>query len=119
MGIFVVTAGICALAVFGATRMRVGTEQIGQFREDAPVRIAFEAVNQKLQGANPFYVVVESDVRDTFKEPENLRLLQELQEWLIAQPEIGGATSLVDYLTLIHRGLVGEDEPASPNPAPW
>ena len=35
--------------------------------------------------------------------------MKELQQWLAEQPEIGGSTSLVDYLMLINRGFHGND----------
>jgi predicted RND superfamily exporter protein len=108
--IFVLSALIFVLALVGASRIRVGTQQLAQFEADAPVRVHFEAVNEHLEGANPFYVVVESTAPDAFQEPRNLRELEALQEWCEAQPEIGGTTSLADYLKLIHRGFLGESD---------
>lgn len=113
-GVFLGAAVLFALALLGASQLRVGTQQLAQFEADAPVRRHFEAVNRHLEGANPFYVVVESAAPDAFQEPQNLRELAALQAWLEEQPEIGGTTSLVDYLQLIHRGFVGGDlEPAA------
>jgi len=68
-----------------------------------------EALNEHLQGANAFYVVLETNYDGAFKEPANLRQIATLQRWLEAQPEIGGTTSLVDYLKLINRGMHGGD----------
>ena len=65
--------------------------------------------SEHLDGAGSIYVVLETDYRDAFKEPVNLREVERLQEWLESQPEIGGSTSLVDYLKLIHRGFHGND----------
>jgi CRP-like cAMP-binding protein len=108
--VFGTFAAIFALALFGATRIRIGTEQISKFPPDAPVRIHFEAVNQHLEGANPFSVVLESEARNAFLEPANLREIEALQAWLEAQPEIGGTTSLADYVKLLHRGFY-ENQP--------
>lgn len=69
------------------------------------MRVHFEAVNQHLEGANPFFVVFESGARDAFLEPANLREIEALQKWLEAQPEIGGTTSLADYVKLLNRGF--------------
>ena len=102
---------IAIAAVFGITRLQVTSNMIGNFREDSPIRRDFAAINQSLQGSNPFYVVVETEYRDAFTEPVNLRHLQELQAWLREQPEIGGTTSLVDYVRLINRGF-HENDPA-------
>jgi predicted RND superfamily exporter protein/CRP-like cAMP-binding protein len=103
--IFGVFGALFALALLGAAGIRIGTEQISKFRPDAPVRVHFEAVNQHLEGANPFFVVLQSDARDAFMEPANLKEIEALQGWLEAQPEIGGTTSLADYVKLLNRGF--------------
>jgi hydrophobe/amphiphile efflux-3 (HAE3) family protein len=107
--IFGVFGAAFALALFGAAGIRIGTEQISKFRPDAPVRVHFEAVNRHLEGANPFFVVLQADARDAFLEPANLREIEALQGWLEAQPEIGGTTSLADYVKLLHRGFHEND----------
>jgi predicted RND superfamily exporter protein len=107
--IFMGAGAIALLAVFGATQIRIGTVHTTKFSPDAPVRVHFEAVNEHLEGANPFYVVVSADYADAFREPVNLQTLEDLQIWLAEQPEIGGTTSLVDYLKLINRGFHGND----------
>ncbi len=108
--IFLVSAGVFAVALFGASQLRVGTQQVAKFPADAPVRVHFENVNEALGGANPLYVVVSSDAPDAWKEPENLRALASLQEWLVAQPEVGGALSVVDFLSLLNQGFQGGGE---------
>jgi predicted RND superfamily exporter protein len=104
-GIFVAAAILLAIALAGVPRIQVGTEHINKFPPDAPVRLDFEAVNERFGGANPFYVVLETDYPEGFKEPVNLREVESLQRWLESQPEIGGTTSIVDYLKLINRGF--------------
>lgn len=108
--IFVSTAVVFGVALYGVTDMNVGTDHITKFRPDAPVRRDFEAINVHLEGANPFYVVLEAPYSDAFLEPVNLREVESVQNWLEGQPEIGGTTSLVDYLKLINRGF-HENEP--------
>ena len=109
----IIVAGLVVLgiALAGTTRMEVGTEYIGGFAQDTRVRIDYEAINDAFGGANFFYVIVESEQEDTFVEPENLELLESLQQWLAAQPEVGSTTSLVDHVKLINQTLHdGEDE---------
>jgi predicted RND superfamily exporter protein len=99
---------LCASLV-ASTHIVVNTEVIGNFRADSPVRQSYEAINEHLHGANSFYVMIESPERGAFEEPANLRALAELQTWLTQQPEIGGATSMADYLRVIHDGFMGGD----------
>ena len=108
-GIFALAAILLVGSLLAASQLRIGTQQISKFREDAPVRVDFEAVNERLGGANPFYVTVQSQAPEAFKEPANLRVLEELEAWLEEQPEIGSTASLVDYVKLINRGFHEND----------
>jgi predicted RND superfamily exporter protein len=109
--IFFLYGALIVLCLFGMTRIEVSTNLITDFGEDTPVRRHFEAVNEHLEGANPLYVVVESEATDAFKDPANLRELRALQDWLEQQPEIGSTTSIADYVALVNRGF-NDNDPA-------
>jgi predicted RND superfamily exporter protein len=109
--IFVVAAILFLLSLAGITRIYVSTESITNFAADSEVRKGFDIVNEKLGGANNFYIVLEAAHRDAFKEPANLRQLQDLQAWLQEQPEIGGTLSVADYLMLINQAF-NDNDPA-------
>ena len=104
--VFAAALAVLAVSLVGAARMRVGTQQIEKFAADAPVRRSFEAVNERFGGVNPLLVVVETDRTEGFQDPANLRAIESLQIWLEAQPEVGGTTSLVDYLKVAHRAFM-------------
>jgi len=109
--IFIGSAILFLFALAGMTRMHVSTETITNFSSESDVRKGFELVNEKLGGANPFYIVVEGNHSNAFKDPQNLRVLKELQSWLEEQPEIGGTMSIVDYLMLVNQAF-HENDPA-------
>jgi predicted RND superfamily exporter protein/CRP-like cAMP-binding protein len=100
---------ICGFAVWGVYQVKIDTHLITNFSPEHPVRVHFEAINDTLEGARPFSVVLQSDDDEAFLEPENLRALDELTNWLIAQPEIGGATSFADYVKLLSRAFNDDD----------
>ena len=97
------------LALVGITQIHVSTESITNFKPDSDVRKGFNVVNEKLGGANHFYIVVEGDYPDTFKDPKNLQALRELQDWLEQQPEVGSTVSVADYLMLINQAFHDND----------
>ena len=102
---------VALVAVVGVGRIRISTDVIRLFAPESDVRRHFEAINAHLEGSDALYIVLSADYRNAFKEPVNLRIVEDLQRWLEAQPEIGGTTSLVDYLKLINRGF-HDDDPA-------
>ena len=99
------------ISLVGVSRIQVGTQQIDKFREDAPARVHWESVNESLGGANPLTVVLESAAPEGFLEPAVLREVEALQAWLLEQPEVGSAVSLVDTLKVLHRAF-REGDPA-------
>jgi predicted RND superfamily exporter protein len=109
MSIYVVTGFALVVSVLGMRNIDVGMEHISNFDRDLSVRRDFEAVNRELQGISTFYVVVSADYGDAYKEPENLKSIQELQAWLVGQPEIGSALSITDYVMQVNRALNGND----------
>ena len=90
-------------------QIHVSTESITNFASDSDVRKGFNIVNDKLGGANHFYIVIEGTHTDTFKDPRNLETLTELQNWLEQQPEIGDTVSVADYLMLINQAFHNND----------
>ena len=109
--IFVAFGILFLLALVGITKIHVSTESITNFDADSDVRKGFDVVNEKLGGANHFYIVIEGKHPDTFKDPKNLQALKDLQHWLEQQPEVGGTVSVVDYLMLINQAF-NDNDPA-------
>jgi predicted RND superfamily exporter protein len=108
-GLLVAGGVLMLVSLWGVTRIHVDTHLITNFDEDHPVRTHFEGVNLHLEGARPFSIVLATDVDDAFVDPEILRAVESFQVWLRKQPEIGGATSLVDYVKLLNRAFHGDD----------
>ena len=109
IGIFTVSGLLFALALAGMANIKVSTDFMASFAEDSEVRTGFNVVNEKLGGANPLYIVVEGTQPNTFKEPGNLEIIRELQDWLVSQPEIGGSTSVADYMMLVNQAFHDND----------
>ncbi|MDD9892436.1 MAG: efflux RND transporter permease subunit [Gammaproteobacteria bacterium] len=98
-----------AVALYGASRIEVGSTYISDFPETSELRQDYEFINTTLGGANPFFIVVEGYVKDTFVQPEALTDIQSLQNWLEEQPEVADTHSLVDMLLQINQNLNAGD----------
>ncbi|MGH0036415.1 MAG: efflux RND transporter permease subunit [Myxococcota bacterium] len=106
-GILVAAGLTAAVSLATASWIEVDTEIVENFEADAPIRRSMEAINRHLDGASTFSVTLSSPREGAFLEPATLAAVRELQDWLEAQPEIGGTTSLADHVSLLHRSLVG------------
>jgi predicted RND superfamily exporter protein len=107
--IFALSLAVAGAGLLAIPRIEVSTALVSNFPEGSAVREAHAAVNRLAGGAAELRLVLEADYKDAFKQPENLRALGALQEWLEAQPEVTGTTSLVDYVKLLNRAFHGDD----------
>jgi predicted RND superfamily exporter protein len=98
-------------SVICAGNIEVGTDYLRNFPADTKIRRDFAEVGKTFSGAIPLQILIESDVPDVFKNPEDLRELDSLQRWIQSQPEVGGVISFVDYMRMLHRTFVPEIEP--------
>lgn len=100
--IFIVSFILFSLAVLHVPDIRIGTEYVGNFKDDSPVSVSFKRVNESLSGANIFSIVMSSNTNNTFTNAENLRIIEELQNWLSKKSEIGSTLSVVDYIKFMN-----------------
>lgn len=108
--IFIINVIIAVFCLAAFPRISIGTDLINGFKESSSVRQDFYAVNAGLEGANTFEVVMETGVEAGFQNPDSLAVIENLQIWLKQQPEIGGSTSIVDYIKTIYKGMTGEQD---------
>lgn len=102
-------AGVFAAALVGLTRIEVSTSLLENLKPDHPIREDAAVFNEHLDGTAQIYVMIEAE-RNAFKEPANVQILRDLQDWLEQQPEVGGAISLADYLQVVNRAFHDGDE---------
>jgi len=98
-------------SLWAATRIEVNMPVIENFGRDTEIRQAYEEVDRLFGGANQFYVMLRADEAGAFERPEWLREVARLQDWLVDQPEIGGTTSVVQYIEVLNEALGPEDVP--------
>ena len=103
---------LALLGAWGTSRIVVNTDLVSNFPPEHRLRSDVERINALLEGANPFSIVLEGEERDAFVQPDNLQAVESLQTWLEEQPEVGGSTSLVEYVKVLHRALRDGDDAA-------
>ena len=99
---------LAAFSLLGAARIDVSTDYLANFPPESELRRNFDRMSTVFAGAVPLQIVLESDTADAFKTPHALRVVDELKDWLLAQPEIGGVYTLLDYVGVLERALTPE-----------
>jgi predicted RND superfamily exporter protein len=108
--IIITAALVVALNVWFATHIRAGADFVSSFDAHSEVRRDFDAVNDAFGGANLLTIFIDTHVDGALADPEQMRPLAELEDWLRRQPEVGAVSSYVDYVELLNRTL----NPAAP-----
>ncbi len=89
---------LALVALVGAWRIRVDADFLYYFEPHSEVRVANEAINQKIVGSNPFYIVIEGGGPSALRHWEVLKLIKDLQGFLARQEGITSSISVVDFL---------------------
>jgi len=95
---------LIAVASVGVTRLEANNSLGAQFFElNAPVH-GFRMADSRLTGTRVIQVLLEGNARDTIKDPEVLRRIDELGTFIARQPlPIGKVVSIVDLLKQMSR----------------
>lgn len=101
--LLLVTAGV------GMSQIHVNNNMIDWFQPGSAIRLADRALNARLGGTAPAYLVLRLPEKDAIKKPETLRYIQALQRDLERLPTLGKTFSIVDYVTRINRVMHQND----------
>jgi len=108
-------------AAYFSFNLKVGDANPGSpiLWPDAQYNVDSRVINERYQGSDRMFVVVEGDGADYLKKTEVLTNIENFQRYMEAQPEVGGSISLSDVVPAINRILhegnpryqeVGENE---------
>ena len=100
-----------AASLVGWYSLRVDTDSLSFFPEDSFIRSRANDLRASLTGFSSFNVVVESGRADGLKDPDLIRKIAGLQEFLMNTGEVDKTVSIADYLRKMHREM-NEGNPA-------
>jgi predicted RND superfamily exporter protein len=109
---FILAAGLAVLLVSGfyAKDITIGDSNPGSpiLWPDSKYNQDDSAINSRFPGSDRMFVVVAGEEENTIKEPEVLENISRFQQYIEAQPEIGGTVSLADVIRpvnmILHEG---------------
>jgi hydrophobe/amphiphile efflux-3 (HAE3) family protein len=96
-------------SLIGWYTLKVNTDFISYFPERSFIRQRTKDLHESLAGVVNFYVVVETGREDGAKDPDLLRKIADLQEFLAGTGQIDKTVSMADYIRKMHREMNGGD----------
>ncbi|MEQ9495942.1 MAG: MMPL family transporter [Deltaproteobacteria bacterium] len=110
--ILAVGAGAIVLALVGLSDLRFEASELGAFRDDAPILIATNLIeDRELSGAYGLQIVADTKTPGGVRSAEHLEAVAALEAHLEAMPEVKSVVSLTDIHRRMNR-VMHQDEPA-------
>ncbi len=107
----VLIAGVLMLLfiVWNLPRAEIENNYVTLFKEDSQTRRDIEYFDDVFKGMMTLDVILDSGSAEGIKDPEFLRQMATIQDWLSSHEDLGKINSLVDYLLEINMALHGDD----------
>ena len=102
-----VFALLALASIWGWYTLRVDTDFVSYFPRNSIIRQRMDDVDQSLEGASAFFVVVETGRENGIADPAVLRQIAALQTFLERVPGIGKTVSIVDYVSQLQATFTG------------
>lgn len=101
--ILAATFVLIGLSVAGLFRLKVETTLIKYLKEDNPVAVAVQHIEDHLSGTTTLDVVFDFGEPGAVKEPGNLEKVKQMESFLKGLPLVTNASSLVDFLERMNQ----------------
>ena len=102
---------VLLLAGLEIRKLQVDTTLVQFFWKSDPLRQDMDFVKANLGGVQPLDIAIAAQAPDAFKEPANLRAVEQLADQIRALPGVDCVLSLTDFFKKMHQAFHGE-EPA-------
>jgi len=93
----------------GIPRIRIEGSMLEYLKHSTTLYKDTIFLDRHLSGVSSTEIIITGDT-DSFKNPEVLRDIEELQQMLYSHPRVSVCYSVVDYLKMIYRSLNSDDE---------
>jgi uncharacterized protein len=108
--VLALTVGIAVAGFWGTLSLQVNDERISNFNKDEPIYKADRAINRVMDGTNFLEIAVETAEPEGLLEPDCLRRIEALQQYVATLPHATGTVSIVDYLKQMNRAMNENDD---------
>ena len=106
------SAAIIVLSIIGMQQMWINSSFLDKFENDSDIVLTDKFINENFGGTSSLNLILDADgVKETFKEPAVLRLVDKMQKDVNSQLEVVGNTfSLADYINRMNKVMNADKE---------
>ena len=105
------SAAIIVLSIIGMQKMWINSSFLDKFEKDSDIVLTDKFINENFGGTSSLNLILDANgVKETFKEPEVLKLVDKMQKDVDAQLQVVGNTfSLTDYINRMNKVMNADD----------
>lgn len=100
---------IIPTACWFISKIRVETNPIEYFRKNSSVRNSIAFVDERLSGVGSMDISFKAKEKDAFKNPRNLKIIEEIQDYIKTLKGVDVTTSFVDFMKDMNESFHDED----------
>ncbi|MBW2040537.1 MAG: MMPL family transporter [Deltaproteobacteria bacterium] len=100
-----ILGGVALFCIIGIFRVKVETNPVEFFKEDAPVSRHFHDIARHLSGSFPVHVSLSAKEEDAFEDPKMLKEIERVQRALETLPGVDKSVSFADYMKLVNYAI--------------
>ncbi len=98
------------ISLWGISKVWINSSFLDKFEKNSDIVNTDAFVNSKFGGTSSLNLILESEEYDAFKDPQNLVLVDQLQEETEKLLRVGNSFSLSDYLKRMNKVMNADDE---------
>ncbi|RKZ13380.1 RND transporter, partial [bacterium] len=103
-------AVVMVVSGYGVSKIVVNDNPVNWFKPGSPLRVADRVMNEHLSGTYLAYIEVAGKEEGAFLDPVAMAWVRDLQDVVIAQENVGAASSVVDVLRKVQYELLSREE---------
>jgi len=107
--IFVATGLVIVFGLVGMSQLRIESSLKKYFSPALALSRDDAKLNDRLAGTNNIYILFEGDKQDAIKDPEVLKAMDGLADFLATQPHVGKVISLAEFIKRMNLAMNGND----------
>jgi len=103
--VLTIVLGIAGIIGLFSYNVRVDNDTLGFFGKNSPILQRMNLLHDKLSGGQTFFIRINSGNKKAFKNPENLKQIEEIQKFIAKKGWFDKTISLANYIKFINKEM--------------